>query len=335
MATIYEVSALSGVSKSTVSRVLNDHANVSEKTKQKVMDAVKQLHYRPNSTARSLATNRSNSVGVLVSELHGPFYGDMLTAIEIKLRAAGKHAIIAAGHSDAASEIDGIEFLIERSCDALILHVDAVSDEYLIGLSKNSIPFVLINRYIEEIKENCICLDNELGGYLASKYLIDQGHRDIAYISGPLWKKDAGDRISGHKRALAEANIDFNAQLLFEADFKVKGGCDGMSYFIAQKQKFTALACANDEMASGAMKVARENGIKVPSDCSIIGFDNVFFTEYLYPQLTTVNFPIKEIALMAVRWILKNEYKTKDFNINNVFEPTIIARESVQYLPSK
>lgn len=328
MATIYEVSALAGVSLSSVSRVLNNHEHVSEKTKAKVNKAMEQLGFRPNSIARSLASNRTNSVGILVSELYGPFYGDMLSGIESELRAAEKHGIIAAGHSDEASEKAGIEFLIARNCDALILHVDAVSDEYLIELSKGKIPFVIINRYIAELADNCIYLDNKLGGYQATKYLLEQGHRELAYISGPLWKPDAQDRLVGYKQALAEYNITFNEKLLYEGNFETSGGGDGMQHLIDQGLNFSGVVCANDEMASGAMKVARENNVNVPDDCSIIGFDNVFFTEYLYPQLTTIDNPINEMGHMAAKWVLKNIYNNKKLEIKNLFEPSLILRES-------
>ena len=195
MATIYEVSALAGVSLSSVSRVLNDHEHVSEKTKQKVMAAMKELGYRPNSVARSLASSRSNSIGVLVSELHGPFYGEMLSSIEMELRKAGKHAVVTAGHSDEKSEKDGINFLIDRNCDAIIILIDSLSDEFLIELSKGSTPIVILNRLIPEISDICFYIDNELGGYLATKYVIEQGHKELAYISGPLFKQDANERF--------------------------------------------------------------------------------------------------------------------------------------------
>jgi LacI family transcriptional regulator len=130
MATIYEVSKLAGVSLATVSRVMNNNANVSDATRKKVTLAMEELGYRPNSIAQSLASNCSNSAGLLVSELKGPFYGPMMSGIENTLRKQGKHVIITAGHSDAEREQQGIEFLISRNCDALILHVEAVSDEY-------------------------------------------------------------------------------------------------------------------------------------------------------------------------------------------------------------
>ena len=219
MATIYQVSELAGVSLATVSRVMNNNARVSEATRNKVLDAMAQLGYRPNSIAQSLASNRSNSVGILVSELHGPFYGEMLSGIENECRAAGKHVIIAAGHSEAESEKDGIEFLISRNCDALILHVEAVSDDYLIKLAGGKLPIVLINRYIAKLADNCISLDNELGGYLATQQLLQQGHTQLAYIAGPMWKSDAKDRYAGHLRAMAEHGLTFNPALLAEGGF--------------------------------------------------------------------------------------------------------------------
>ncbi len=329
MATIYQVSELAGVSLATVSRVMNKNARVSEKTTAKVEAAMAQLGYRPNSIAQSLASNCSNSVGVLVSELHGPFYGSMMSGIETELRAASKHAIITAGHSNEAAEIDGIEFLIGRSCDALILHVEAVSDEYLIELSKGSTPIILINRLIPELKDNCISLNNELGGYLATKSVLEQGHKKLAYISGPLWKTDANERFEGYKRALAEHQTPFDPALMFEGDFQDTGGCKGMAALLKRDQPFTAVICANDEMASGAMGIIREHGLDIPNDISVIGFDNVTFARYLYPKLSSIDYPIYDMGRMSARWVLKTVYKKPNIEIENVFEPQLVIRDSV------
>ncbi len=266
MATIYQVSELAGVSLSTVSRVLNENDYVSKKTKQKVLDAMKQLGYQPNSIARSLASNCSNSVGVLVSELDGPFFGEMMSAIEAQLRAAGKHVIITPGHSEEDKEKNGLEFLISRNCDAIIAHVEAVTDDYLVELNKGKTPIFLISRYVEQMKENCISLDNVMGGYLATKHLLDLGHRDITYIAGPLFKPDAADRLTGHKKALNEYNIHFDEQSLYVGDFKETGGYNGLKHFFENKKQFTAIVCANDEMASGVMKCARDHNFELPKD---------------------------------------------------------------------
>ena len=329
MATIYEVSKLAGVSLATVSRVMNKNARVSEKTKQKVLDAMEELGYRPNSIAQSLASNRANSVGILVSELHGPFFGQMMAGIEAEFRSAGKHVIITTGHSEEDKEKDGIEFLISRNCDAIIAHVEAVSDEYLINLSKGKTPIYLMSRYVEELKDKCISLDNELGGYLATKTIIEHGHKNIAYIAGPQFKADASNRLQGHRRALEEHDIVFNEDLFYIGDFKETGGSDGLKHFIDNKFTFSALICANDEMASGAMKYAREHGYHLPEDLSVIGFDNVIFANYLYPTLTTVDNPVARMGKMAAKLVLKNIYQQKNLDINLIFEPSIIIRDSL------
>lgn len=329
MATIYEVSKLAGVSLATVSRVMNKNARVSEKTHDKVTQAMKQLGYRPNTIAQSLASNRSNSIGVLVSELHGPFFGQMMAGIESEIRAAGKHVIITTGHSELEKEKDGMEFLISRNCDAIIVHVEAVSDEYITELNKKGTPVYLMSRHVPAISDQCVSLNNEMGGYLATKHIVEQGHKKIAYIAGPQFKADASDRLTGHKRALQELGIDFNEQLYFEGDFKETGGNDGLKYFLQTKQPFDALVCANDEIASGAMKYAREHGYKLPEDLSIIGFDNVIFASYLYPKLTTVDNPVNEMGKMAAKLVLKNVYENKGIEVQHVFEPKLVVRDSV------
>jgi len=329
MATIYEVSKLAGVSLATVSRVINKNSRVSDKTRLKVQDAMKELGYRPNSIAQSLASNRSNSVGILVSELHGAFFGQMMAGIEAELRAAGKHVIITTGHSEEDKEKDGIEFLISRNCDAIILHVEAVTDTFLIDLCKGKTPVYLMSRLVDGLNENCISLDNELGGYLATQSVIEQGHSTIAYIGGPQFKADSQDRLAGHKRALAESNIPFSDTLYFEGDFKETGGSDGLEHFIKSKQQFSVLVCANDEMASGSITYAREQGLSLPEDLSIIGFDNIIFAQHTYPKLTTIDNPVNLMGHMAAKLVLKNIYKQKNLAITHSFDPTLITRDSV------
>ena len=329
MATIYEVSKLAGVSLATVSRVMNNNTPVKESTRRKVLDAMAQLDYRPNSIAQSLASNRSNSIGVLVSELHGPFYGAMLTGIEAEFRAAGKHVIITAGHSDLATEQDGIDFLQSRNCDALILHVEAVSDDYLRQLAAGDTPFVLLNRDIPAIADRCISLNNELGRYLATRHLLQQGHRQIAYIAGPMWKTDARDRYHGHQRALAEYQLTADPALFFEGDFRETGGSKGLESLLKTGKAFSALVCANDEMASGAITAARELGLNIPQQLSVMGYDNVNFAYYTYPKLSTIDYPISAMGQMAARWVLREVYQYDGDEVQQVFEPALISRDSV------
>lgn len=329
MATIYEVSKLAGVSLATVSRVINNNARVSDKTRQKVESAMNELGYRPNSIAQSLASNRTNSVGILVSELHGSFFGQMMAGIESELRMAGKHVVITTGHNEKEREKEGIEFLKSRNCDALIVHVEGLSDEEIIQLDQNETPIFFMSRYIEGVQENCISLNNELGGFLATKAMIEHGHRKIAYIAGPQLKHDAQERLAGHKRALKEYDLAFDEELYFEGDFTETGGKYGLKKFLKQNKTFTALVCANDEMASGAMTYAREHGYILPEQLSIIGFDNIIFSKHIYPKLTTIDNPVNEMGQMAAKLVLKNVYQQKDIDIQHFFEPSLIARDSI------
>ena len=332
MATIYEVSKLAGVSLATVSRVMNNSDKVRAQTRQKVEAAMKELGYRPNSTAQSLASKRSNSVGILVPELHGPFFGAMLSNIELELRLAGKHVIITAGHSDSEREKEGMEFLESRTCDALILFVFAISDEHIKAVRESTIPVVVIGRLIAGMEEDCISLDNEHGGYIAARSLIESGHRQLACISGPLWKSDGQERFAGYKRALAKSGLTFDPQLVVEGDYEEPSGRKGMEQLLQTGIPFTGLACANDVMAAGAIAIARDHGMNIPDDLSVIGFDNVFFTRYMHPQLSTVDYPIETMGQMAARCVLRDVYGATDLDIQCHFEPTLVRRASIAVL---
>jgi len=329
MATIYEVSELAGVSLATVSRVMNDSSKVSPKTRAKVEAAMKELDYSPNPIAQSLASSQSNTVGVLVPELHGPFFGVILSGIEAELRVAGKQIIITVGHSEEKTEIESLDFLSTRRCDALILYVYGVSDDYLVEFSESSVPVVFLNRLIPDKASQCISLDNELGGYLATKSLLELGHRQLAYISGPLWKRDSAKRLKGHKRALEEFGLSLNEQLMFEGNYEESSGRRGMEHLLAVGLPFSGLVCGNDEMAAGAMGAAREKGLSIPHDCSVIGFDNVFFARYTYPELSSIDCPVEEMGRMAARAVLRDAYGEDGLKIQNRFEPSLVRRASI------
>jgi len=330
MATIYEVSKLAGVSLATVSRVMNNSGNVTAKTRQKVLSAIAELGYRPNSMAQSLASKRSNSVGILIPELYGPFFGVMLSSVEQELRDAGKRVVITAGHSNEIKERDCIDFLLGSSCDALILHVYSVPDRLLVSLNQGPAPIILLNRLIPEMADRCITLDNEHGGYVAAKCLLERGHTQIAYVSGPRWKEDSFKRLAGHKRAFAEFGVEMDERLLFEGDFEEASGRRAMEHFLQLDVPFTGVVCANDEMAAGVMDTARQNGLTIPDDVSVIGYDNVDFTTYLNPKLTSIGCQIREMGQMAARCVLKNAYNESDLEIRNTFEPELVLRESVK-----
>lgn len=329
MATIYEVSKLAGVSLATVSRVMNNTANVSQKTKDKVEKAMRDLGYQPNSVAISLASKRSNCVGILVTQLDGMFFGSMMNGIESELTKQRKHLVITAGHNIEADEKSGIEFLKSRNCDALIIHAEVLSDDYLIELSRGDTPIYVLNRNIPQIAERCIHIDNQFGAYLATLHLIEAGHQNIVHISGPIYRKDAQERIEGYKKAMREAGLPINPMHIFEGDYSHSGGAQGVDYFIAQGIDYTSIFCGNDHMAVGAMARLRDYN-KIPAeDVSIIGFDDMPFAECTFPKLTTIHYPIRQMGQLAADFVLKEVYNIRQGGNPRTFEPSLVRRQSV------
>lgn len=328
MATIREVSRHANVSVATVSRVVNGNKWVAESTRQRVLDAMAELGYQPNSFARSLATNKSEMIGMVVGDLTGPFYGPLMQSAELVIRQAGKHMIVTAGHSTLEEERDAVDFLLKRRCDALILHLDRMPDEEIIALcDRESTPIILENRLVPELESRCIRIDNEAGGYLATRHLIDLGHRKIAHIAGPLYKADARDRLAGYRRALEEAGIAFDERSVVEADFLEPGGAQALERLWRRKVDFSALFCANDLMAIGAMNHFRQKGKAVPEHCSIVGYDDVLMSSYVEPALTTVRVPVDEFGIQAARLALSICDGTKQA-VQTCFSPELIVRQS-------
>lgn len=157
-------------------------------------------------------------------------------------------------------------------------------------------------------------------------------HKNIACIAGPQYKFDAKARFKGYKRALAEYNIPFKEELFYSADFKETGGSEGIAHIMSQQHKFTGLVCGNDEMASGAMNYARENGLSLPEDLSVVGFDDVIFARYIHPKLTTILNPVNEMGKMAAKLVLQEVYQIDKLNIQQVFKPSLIVRDSTKLL---
>jgi LacI family transcriptional regulator len=328
MPTIREVSKLAKVSVATVSRVLNGTVPVSDATRQRVLAAIDELDFRPNTFARSLATNRSGGIGVSVNDLSSPFYGTMIKGVEEEVEAAGMHLLVASGHVDAAREREALEFLVERRSDALVVHLESMSDEEVLHVMRRGVPMVLMGRYLADAEDRCVWLDNEAGGELAVRHLVAAGHREIAHLAGPLHYPDARARLHGYRRALESAGLAYDERHVVEADFLEEGGYAATLRLLARGVAFTAIASANDQMAAGALQALRENGYSVPGDVSIIGFDDVLFARYLSPSLTTVRQPLEEMG-RAAAGIALALLEGEEREVQRRFEPTLIERESV------
>lgn len=327
--TIKEVSELAKVSQSTVSRALNNHPTVKEANRKKVFAAIEELGYRPNAFAQALASSRSNSIGMLVGSLDGPFYGPLMHYAEDTVRQSNNHLIVTSGQESHTKERDSVNFLQSRLVDGLIIHSDKLSDDELIEITKQKPATIILNRYIPEVADKCIYIDNELGGYLATKHMLEQGHRKIACITGQLSKIDSRDRLQGYRNALTEYGIPYDANLIIEGRFDHVGNHDAAHRLLDREPKITALFCQNDNIALAVYDVAAERGLTIGDDLSVVGFDNDTYSQHIRPRLTTVNFPVKEMGSEAAKGIIAM-VDNKKYPIKHKLIPELVVRDSVK-----
>ncbi|RKR07652.1 LacI family transcriptional regulator [Kushneria sinocarnis] len=327
MSTIREVAELAGVSQATVSRVMSGEVPVTESTRQRVESAMQALDYAPNAFARSLASNRSQGVGLMISHLGGPFMGRMMVTLEDRLRAYDKSLLVASGRSDPERERETVRFLLARRCDGMLLHADGMGDDELAALAER-LPVVILNRLVPRLAEQCVHIDNVAGGYQATRHLIGHGHRAIACITGPLWKQDATQRLMGYRRAMAEAHLAVDSDCVIEGDSTEAGGRRAVDRLEARGVACTAVVAGNDEMAVGAMARLRELGRRIPGDISVIGYDDEAYAHHLTPGLTTIHAPIEEMAEAAAARLLELTYELP-WQGPLVFRPWLVERGTV------
>ncbi len=329
MITIKEVSELAQVSQATVSRALNGHPTVKEINKIKVFEAIEKLGYKPNAFAQALASSRSNSIGMLVGSLEGPFYGPLMHNAEDTVRKKNMHLIVTSGQESKEKEIDSIRFLQSKQVDGLIIHSDTLSDDELIKIAKETTATIILNRYIPELSNQCICIDNELGGYLATKHLLESGHTKVACITGQLSKIDSRDRLQGYRNALAEYGIRYDASLIAEGRFDHDGNHEKVKRLLDRDNGITAIFCQNDNIALAAYDVCSERGLTVGKDISLVGYDNDTYSQHIRPKLTTVNFPVIEMGIEAANCVLAL-VNNDEYSVTNKLAPELIIRDSVK-----
>lgn len=327
MPTIREVAARAGVSPATVSRVMKGEVPVNAETRARVEAAIDALGYAPNAFARSLASNRLGGVGLVISHLAGPFMGRVMMTLEATLRRANVSLLVASGGGEAGREQEAVDFLLGRRCDGLIVHADALEDATLSALAATT-PLVVFNRHVPEIEAHCIHLDNEYGGYLATRHLLAQGHRHIACLTGPLRQQDAAGRLAGYHRALHERGIKADERAIIEGDFTEGSGERGMTTLLTRGLPVTAVVAGNDDMALGAMTLLRAKGIAVPQTLSLVGYDNEACFRHVVPSLSTIHAPLEEMAQAAAERLLMLVAGAA-LPPATSFTPTLIERETV------
>jgi LacI family transcriptional regulator len=301
--TIEMVAKAAGVSPSTVSRILNGTAKVSEEKKSIVTRTIERLKFVPNPTARLLAMGRSMTIGVVAQSIDSPFYGEGLRGIEDVLAASEFAVLFTSGHWNARSEQRCVDQLLSRRVDGLIFLTTSLPGPALRSIAEE-VPVVVTGRHIKGERLVCLEFDNEGGARLATEHLISLGHQKIAFVAGLPGHNDAEQRFKGYRQALIEAGLSFNPDLVRPGQYREAGGESAMYELLDSGQAFSAVIAANDQSAYGAMLALYRRGIRVPQDVSVVGFDDLLQSAYTIPPLTSVHQAIYETGQMAARAIV-------------------------------
>ncbi|KMV32176.1 transcriptional regulator [Photobacterium swingsii] len=332
MATIKDVAKEAEVSIATVSRVINKSPKASKASVESVTKAMAKLGYRPNAAAKALVSQSTNTVGVLVGDVSDPFFGTLIKAVDTVAHQDNKHILIGNGYHDADKERRALDLLINSRCDALVIHAKGLSDQELIAYANEVKSMVIINRHIPELADRCISLDNYKGAYLATEFLIRQGHSQIACLASNHQIEDADQRVKGYLAALADNGITLPSSYIEHGEPNSDGGEIAMTNLLSKSLEITGVVAYNDYMAAGALSVLEENGIAVPRQVSMMGFDDGLIAKYVQPRLTTVRYPIQMMAEKAAQLALSlAKQKSKEAE-TIIFSPTLVRRDSVERL---
>ncbi|AQS59941.1 LacI family DNA-binding transcriptional regulator [Desulforamulus ferrireducens] len=305
MATIKDVAKLAGVSVSTVSRVLNASGYVEKNTEAKVMAAIKQLNYQPSQIARGLVSKKTKTFGLILPDITNPFFPELARGAEDEAGKQGYNIMLCNSDWDVAKEKMYLNLLSEKRVDGIILVGSRMHEQYLAPWINDAAPVVLLDR-TSQLDIHSICTNNKLGGFLATKHLLEQNYRRIAHITGPATSPSAQQRLLGYQKALEEYGLSLDMTLVCEGDFRISGGATGMRRLLSLKNVPDAVFCGNDLMAVGALEVLQEAGLKVPEDIALVGYDGIDLSKYVHPKLTTVIQPTYEMGVMAVQLIIES-----------------------------
>ncbi|MDR3050672.1 MAG: LacI family transcriptional regulator [Oscillospiraceae bacterium] len=333
---IMDVAREVGVSKATVSYVLNHHPGetISADTTARVWDAVKRLNYVPNLNARSLISRKTNMIGVIIPQTEpgkefmfaNPFYGELLSAIEYTARKSGYHLLLTGTETDQSY----INIARNRGVDGIIV-VGTYPSKNLAELRSIDVPVVLIDSYVRDPAFHTIGIDDKEGGRLATSYLIEHGHRKIAFVSGSLREHGVNDkRYSGYLAALAQAGIAFNEKRVYAGTVDFDYGICAAKEMAERGQKETAAFIAADVLAMGLVKGLHGLGVRIPQDLSIVSFDDVYLSQMCEPSLTTIRQDISAKGRNAVQVIIDAAAQTEHKKREIIMPITLVERESVE-----
>ena len=330
-ATIKDVARLSGVGVGTASRVISGRGSVAVETAARVRAAIKELNFHPSSAGRALATRTMGMLGLYVPDFAGLYYGPILQAVDSELRAVGRHMVVANGCGTGDLRqlaLDGLEFLMQRECDGIIVSSTELLDADLQAVAARFPKLVVLNRSVPELQAQCFAADHAMGGRLAAQALVAHGHRDIAVISGNESADDNMARMAGFHAELAEHGLQVPEALRTCGDFSFEGGSRAAHELCRSGRRFTALFTANDLMAMAAISVFNAHGQNLPQDLSIVGYDDSDLAPYTMPSLSTVRIPLTEFTRNACRHLINHCYGM-ELPVSRDFAPRMVWRASV------
>jgi LacI family transcriptional regulator len=328
--TLYDVAKKAGVSPKTVSRVINSESSVRKKTRETVLAAIESLNYRPNSFARNLRNSRSYVIALLYDNRSPPYILELQMGILPVCEEAGFNIIIQPYAFDSETLVEDIGKWLERSrVDGLILSPPLTDHQGLLHvLKENDIEFVRVSPIDKTDISPFVFGDDRSAAKAMTEHLIALGHTSIGFIKGHPDHNGAIERLKGYEDALAAANIPIMPTLIKQGDFSFKSGEICAHSLLTQESRPSAIFASNDTMAAAVMKVARQMGLELPSHLSIAGFDNSRISQQLWPTLTTVQQPLRELAARSTELLISNILNKPNEKSDNEFQCTLIIRES-------
>jgi len=312
-ATIKDVANRAGVSATTVSAYLNKSAPVKKATAEKIEKAIKELGYKPNLIARSLRQKKTNTVGLIVGNILSHFYTVIAKTVEDTARKYGFSTILCNGDDDPEKELEYIKVLESSRVEGIILTPTGKNRDYINELIESGMKIVLIDRLVDGVECNAVVVDNENGSYKAVKHLIEQGYKKIGIINGSVDLTTGKERLDGYLRALKEANLPENEDLIKIGDFKKETGVNLSKELLEGKNIPDAIFSANLEITKGVLTTIKQMGLKMPEDIGLVSFDDSDLTQLFNSPITVISQPVYEIGSTAME-IMINEIKS-DKNI--------------------
>lgn len=310
--TIHDVAKESGVSYSTVSRVLNGFEFVKEETRTKVLQAAEKLGYVANIQARSLAGGKTRIIGLLVPGLDNGYIGEIVRGIDEEIVKYNYDLTLYTTRRKLGSEAYYAKTISNGLSDGIILIVPMLDREYLASLREQGFPYVVVDQVDTQFNSSVVDATNWQGAYDATKYLLDLGHRRIGFIKGLEPIRSSADRLAGYMAALADYDLAYDETLIVEGDFFTPGGYEAARQLIRRTPRPTAIFAANDLMALGAMQAIQELGLSIPNDISLVGFDDIPQASIVHPKLTTVRQPLEQMGRVAVRLLIEQIENAKN-----------------------